>query len=387
MEIDPQIAQAIVTNIKDVIRHEINLFDTNGIIVASTDASRIGTGHDGARLAVQIKQTVSIDDEHQFEGARNGINVPVLFDDSVVAVIGITGVREEVEPFGNVIKKMTEILIRENLEQVTRFDQRLMMTNLTTMLTQPRRDEGLAAYLSSTLGVDLKRPRRAAVGRPMDGDDAMPTPDSLYMTLRRHMERMPHTLYSVTAQECCLLIDDGDCPDPTSTLAALQTDIEHACGQRIGFGIGETTGAGIDYRTSYDQACVSVSWQQFTGRDGIASYDDLGDGVLVSSIPPDSADQFVDYVFAGLTDEQIDAFAVTFDAYTRHNGSIVHAADELFLHKNTLQNRLNKIFRETGYNPRELADYAILSLAFRIRDHRAFQQRRSPAPETGRGSD
>ena len=104
MNLDPQIAETIVTNLKDVINHEINLFDTTGTIIASTDRTRIGTSHDGARLAIKTKKTISIDRENEYRGARHGINVPVMFNDQVVAVIGITGERSEVEPFGNVIK-------------------------------------------------------------------------------------------------------------------------------------------------------------------------------------------------------------------------------------------------------------------------------------------
>ena len=77
----------------------------------------------------------------------------------------------------------------------------------------------------------------------------------------------------------------------------------------------------------------------------------------------------MNHVFGDLSDKEIDDFQVVFDSYTRHNGSITHSADELFLHKNTLQNRLNKIARMTGYNPRDLSDYAVLSMAFKLRSY------------------
>lgn len=51
----------------------------------------------------------------------------------------------------------------------------------------------------------------------------------------------------------------------------------------------------------------------------------------------------------------------------RHNSSIVHRAEELFLHKNTLQNRLNKIADKTGYNPRRITDFTPLTMAFLLR--------------------
>ena len=170
MDIDPRIAQTIVENIKGIICHDINFFDAHGKMIASTDATRIGTFHDAARLAAERKRTVAVDGDNQFIGARNGINAPVMFGDSVVAVIGITGQRHEVEPFGIMITKMTEILIRENVEQITRFDQRMMMTNLINLLVSQHNDENLVSYLSSTLDVDLSIPRCIVLGRCTNAD-------------------------------------------------------------------------------------------------------------------------------------------------------------------------------------------------------------------------
>ena len=66
MDIDPRIAQTIVENIKGVIRHDINFFDAHGKMIASTDATRIGTFHDAARLAAERKRTVAVDGDNQF---------------------------------------------------------------------------------------------------------------------------------------------------------------------------------------------------------------------------------------------------------------------------------------------------------------------------------
>ena len=180
MNLDPQIAETIVNNLKDVINHEINLFDTSGTIIASTVRSRIGTGHDGARLAIKNKQTVTIDNEHEFRGAKHGINIPVIFNDSVVAVIGITGERSEVEPFGVVIKKMTEILIRENWDQAVQYDRRSRVSNLVNMLRMRHHDDELIAYYATMLQIDLNRPRIAVVGRAPVNEGEILDYDSLY---------------------------------------------------------------------------------------------------------------------------------------------------------------------------------------------------------------
>ncbi|KFI45767.1 carbohydrate diacid regulator [Bifidobacterium bohemicum] len=371
MDIDPKIAEEIVANIKGVLRHEINLFDTSGTIIASTDKTRIGTGHDGARMAVRLKRTVPIDNEHQFKGAKNGINVPVLLNDSVVAVIGITGSRNEVEPFGNIIKKMTEILIRENVEQVTRFDQRMMMSNLINMLTTRRDDPGLVDYLSSMLGIDLTHQRWTAVGRLRGDNPAFSPQERFYSTLMDRFQGMPQSLFSVNTREICMLLDPADVNDPIPTLRLLQHDME-GLGVSAVFATGNLRETSYCWK-SYDEAQRSADWLLFSDKKTIASYNELDFGLLVSSMSQDAAHHFVDRVFNGLTEEQIDEFHSIFEAYSRHNGSIIHAADELFLHKNTLQNRLNRIAAVTGYNPRTLKDYTILDMAFTLHDYLRFR--------------
>lgn len=56
MELEPKVAKLIVKSLKDIINHEINLFDTSGTIIASTDTVRIGTSHEGARLAAKTNR-------------------------------------------------------------------------------------------------------------------------------------------------------------------------------------------------------------------------------------------------------------------------------------------------------------------------------------------
>ena len=157
MEIDARIAQTIVENIKDAVSHNINFFNTNGICIASTDPSRVGSKHEAALLAAKENRAIAVDDNHQYRGARNGINVPVIFNQEVVAVIGITGKRQEVEPFGTVLKKMTEILVMENYERLARYDRRLLMASLTTAIVQSPPDKALITYLAGNLNVDVQQ--------------------------------------------------------------------------------------------------------------------------------------------------------------------------------------------------------------------------------------
>lgn len=370
MDLDPVIAETIVTNLKDVINHEINLFDTTGTIIASTDRSRIGTSHDGARLVIQTKSPLPIDDEHSFKGAKNGINLPVIFNDAVVAVIGITGKREEVEPFGNVIKKMTEILIRENWEQMTRFDHRSRMADLVNILKLKGHDEALVDYYASLLRINLDTPRIAVVGRIERTQDDTPDANSLHSALYTRFQQFETSFFALSDREVCMFIDVRSEHALKSLLKGIRDDVTRILGSPVLFGIGGVQHRSEEYWRSYEEACRALDWLEFLdGDEDTLRYADMDLGLIVSSVPRDAADQLVEHVFGTIDSAEVDEYQKIFDAYTRHNGSIVHCAEELYLHKNTLQNRLNKIASKTGYNPRVLSDYAVLALAFTLRRH------------------
>lgn len=387
MDINPDIATTIVANIKDVLQHEINLFDTHGMIIASTDPARIGTHHAGALKAARDKCTVCVDDTHRYAGAKDGINVPVIIDGDVAAVVGVTGQRSDVEPFGNIIRKMTEILLRENLEQTARYERRMSMSSLINQLISPSPDVTIAGYLASVLDCDIERPRLVAVGRIIQPHSQTPTmmssasTDELYSVLDRIVRPLKHSLYAVTTRECCLLLDPADIArayagtrgdSPTQLLRSLQETFRAECGMPFGFGIGGTARSLEGYAASYRQALTVTKWQRFQGAPDVGSYDSLDVGLLVPDLTLDSMRLFCRRVFGTLDDEAIDAYERTFRVYERHNGSITHAADELFIHKNTLQNHLNALAADTGYNPRTLADFTVLSMAFSIRAYVRF---------------
>nr|WP_230857968.1 MULTISPECIES: helix-turn-helix domain-containing protein [Enterococcus] len=65
-----------------------------------------------------------------------------------------------------------------------------------------------------------------------------------------------------------------------------------------------------------------------------------------------------------LTEEEVHLFKKTLACFSKNNGSIKNCSEELFIHKNTLQYRLNKFHSLTGYTPRNYDDYHILKLAF-----------------------
>ena len=89
--------------------------------------------------------------------------------------------------------------------------------------------------------------------------------------------------------------------------------------------------------------------------------------LLLEFIPENIKKEYVDTIFKNSTDKDINDWFDIIRTLNKHNGSIGRSAEELFIHKNTLQYRLNRIREKTGYDPRHSDDAFSLVMALLIR--------------------
>lgn len=381
MEIEAELAQTIAQEVSHSTHHNINFFDTSGHCIASTDPSRIGSFHEAAFLAANRRVTVEVDDSKQYIGARNGINVPVSFQGQVVAVIGITGRKQDVKPFGDVLRRMTEILLQENFERTTRFDKSMTMANLVTLLLTDQSDPSMLSYLSSALNVDLAQDHICLVAAFDGKDHSYQDRASLLNDMNAFLERQASgSFFSLRPQTATFFIplaSIGSGQDSILQLAdRLAVPLSHHV-KSFFIGIsdpfhpgdqaeGQAEGFPAAYQTAFRQASMAAdsASRRMTGT--YLTFDSLDIDILLRSSKEEDRRVFLSHVLGDMTDEEIRQASDLFLTYTACNGSIIRTARELFLHKNTVQNRLNKITDLTGYNPRDLKDHTVLALAFAI---------------------
>ncbi|MBQ9827447.1 MAG: CdaR family transcriptional regulator, partial [Lachnospiraceae bacterium] len=128
MDISRSAAQSIVTEIGGILHENINLMDDRGYIIASVDQSRIGDLHEGAKKIIEEGLSeLYITKKMESPTVKQGINLPIVVDNKIVGVVGITGSRKTVMPYGTIVKRMAEIMIQDaiNKEQ-NRFEDRIM---------------------------------------------------------------------------------------------------------------------------------------------------------------------------------------------------------------------------------------------------------------------
>lgn len=120
MHIDNDIAQRLLEKIMKVIDYEVNINIMNeyGEIIASGDESRIGKIHSGALEVIKNSESISCFDfiDNDQESSRPGINMPLIFNNEIIGVVGVTGEPKKIKLIASIIKMTTEMLIEKEID-------------------------------------------------------------------------------------------------------------------------------------------------------------------------------------------------------------------------------------------------------------------------------
>ena len=119
MKITHQNSQEISERISAILNKNINIMNEEGIIVASTDSSRIGTLHMGAKKLIE-KNDVEMDiySDGNLSGTKSGINVPIHIIGNTIGVIGVTGDPDKLRDIAMVIGEMANIMFMNSQQNM-----------------------------------------------------------------------------------------------------------------------------------------------------------------------------------------------------------------------------------------------------------------------------
>ncbi|MDL2324364.1 helix-turn-helix domain-containing protein [Ruminococcaceae bacterium OttesenSCG-928-A16] len=363
----------IVTEISDILQQHVNLMDENGIIVASTDSRRLNTFHEGAATVIKGKLSeLIITADTQFEGSRKGINLPVMQDDEIVGVIGITGEYDEVVKYGQVIKKMTEILLRENLmNQQKKIDDRIRTRFLDEWILDDAPPTAAFVQRGVRLGLDITVPYRVMVAIIADIKRYTDTPegqvliDKINRRLRRWMAAAPGQIFAKTPSRAICLFPALGLNDARllTTAQALQRCIQEEFGIQMLVGID---GGAATVPEAYQQATKAVMACNPKIAKTVCLYNNINLEIFSDEVSVHTKKEFIRRIFRDIPEDELSLWVPLLQAYFDANGSISQAAERLFLHKNTLQYRLKKLYQITGYNPRNMQDATLFVLAIQF---------------------
>lgn len=372
MELSRQSAMKIVSEISAIIGQHVNMMDEAGYIIASTDAARLGTFHEGAAtLIAQNLSELIIDSDTRFEGSRKGINLPLMLNNRLAGVIGVTGEYKEVMMYGRIIKKMTEAMMQENYQnEQKKIDDRISSRFLDEWMLDGVPITPSLVERGARLNIDVRQPHRVMVlaiadfRRYSDTPEGQVTIDRINRRVRAIMESYGG-IFNKTATRMICLFPGADATDDAMVerAEAILATVKREFGIQLHAGVDDSEAEGVSQ--GYQQASKAVQGCGASGK-SICLYSSINLEIFMDEIPQKLRQAFIRRIFRHCSDKEMEQLIEILQVYFETNGSINQTANRLFLHKNTLQYRLKKMHEKTGYNPRHIADSALIYLAIQF---------------------
>ena len=371
MNLSKQFAMQMVEELSAIISQHINPIDREGTIIASTDKERMGSCHLGAKKLIREGLPILIiESDEEYGGSRKGVNLPITVEGEIVGVIGITGDRHRVEKYGEIIRKFTEMYIRdENLKQQRSQQEKILSRFLENWFINP--DMVFEANFQETalsLGIDLSIKRRIVIAsfisrETTDIKSDQNRLDGATQYLRKSLCKHPGSYYLRIGTKLVFFILDTPDDRLKEKCTKLITSIHNDFNWDICIGLD---GGSLHYKQihlAFVQAQKALNSAMTIQRQALISYNDLHLELFLNEIPLGVRQEFIDKIFKGLSKEEIVEAMRILDIYYANNGSIEKAANLLYIHKNTLQYRLKRLEELTGCDVRRPSQAPVFYMA------------------------
>lgn len=318
----------------------INIMNTAGIIVASSEPERIGSYHQGAMEAVQTGKVVNIrsDQLSRYPGAKAGCNMPLRVNGTIIGVVGIAGDPEEIRDIAHLLEVYAakyyqmEAMLQPKLAETT-----LRSRLLTALLSPASTAMSQTHSLLESLKVRFQYPVYTVVISVQNGLGRIGQFEQLQSRLEAlSFLKKQWDVWGIVDERLVLVC--SELPDrPICAVRSLTED-----GYRVSLGMPSP--ALWEIQTAYDQALTLDIFSQENFND-IRRNDARCTYMLSHTAAME--EPFLEELYRKLTDcfgpEDCRILMESAGAYYACGRSVTAAAQKLYIHKNTVQYRVHRV--------------------------------------------
>lgn len=140
-----EISQLIVENTSKIIEYPISISDNKGYIIGSSDVSRLGSFHQASLEVVERKKTISyeVDEVKDLDNVLPGVASPIIINHDPIGVLGIVGEPAEVRKYAQLVKSHVELMCHEYLKKEMSALESKTLDNLIRYLLNSQKPEDL----------------------------------------------------------------------------------------------------------------------------------------------------------------------------------------------------------------------------------------------------
>ena len=336
-------AQNIVFELMEIIPKGVSVADENGYIIASSNTMSMGKVSSLAKECIDQSNMMQSYNERHYEGKKTA--TPLFFRDICVGAILMTGDPERIKRLTSIVKAVGESVIYQ--PYLNRSDEPsyvMYFEFLTEWLNQSEEYTLPFIRRGIRIGIDVTQPYYAVV---LDG---------IWNTVsaQKAVERiLKGPNYYLCRNNSCLVLFLREDTDEAviRQVAELFHDIKIAVGS---------------VETNLNRSFVIAQNALYAGRrlhpqKNIYHYRDYEFAYAISRIQGLKIEEGVLELFE---QPQHGDLLQTLEMYIQESGNSAEVIRKLYIHRNTLKYRLDRIQELTGQNPRSFQDLFYLYVLY-----------------------
>ena len=347
--------QGVVHQMKDAVDRVIGVVDENGVVVACSELTRIG----------EVIQGVA-------EEASYSVKMFTLLGNTYCPIT--SGTRSEyfvfVEGEDKVAEKVAKILVVSfaNIKNLydEKYDKGSFIKNIILDNILPS-----DIYIKSKeLHFNTEEVRIVFLIKFYGRTDMMP----FEMLQNMFPDKSKDYIISVGEQDVVLVKDIKPGTEPRE-IEKMATNIVNTLNNeyyaKVSIGVSTIVDNIKDLARAYKEAQVALDvGKVFETEKNIISYENLGIGRLIYQLPTTMCEMFLQEVFKkGSLDSLDRETLMTIQCFFENNLNVSETSRKLFVHRNTLVYRLEKIRKLTGLDLREFEHAITFKVALMVQKY------------------
>lgn len=376
MNLTQELAQEIVERTMNVLGKNINIMDYNGIIIGSGNKERINTFHEGAAKVLETGEKLIVTEEEAkaLRGVKTGINLPIKFNNRIIGVVGITGNLSEVESYGKIVKNLVELMLSHNfLQKEIELENKAIENFYQQLIGNDINNREQLYDRAKLFNIDNTLYRKVMVIQisPFDNMKINSEIENFNMLFNLDNTR---DIFFIRGTSLVFIksLKKKELKEQSSIIekiARVILDRFESIFNSVAIGIGQTIQELDKLYLSYEGAkhALKVGEKIYRSEEKIYFIDHLGYDYFIPYLKENYAEYYLDMFSLDVREvfEDTDT-GIILEGMMENDLNISKTAEALFMHRNTLLYRIEKIKGLTGLDPKKAKDLFTLLLAYHL---------------------
>ncbi len=347
--------QGLVHQMRDTVDATIGVVDENATIIACSDLTKIGTTNEFVSLDLSDTQDIFIRDGYTYKPFG-----PHAKPDYAVF---IEGVDETASKYANLLA-----ISLSNIKQY--YDEKYDRNNFIKNVVLDNVLPGDIIIKARELHFNAEISRVVLLIRIVSSNDI-----SAYDVIQNLFpDKNKDFVFNITESDIVLVKEiksSVDSKDLEKLARSIADTLSSEFYTRVNVGIGTAVTSVKDLARSFKEAQMALEVGKVFDTDKvIISYDNLGIARLIYHLPTTLCETFLHEVFKRGSIESLDHETLfTIQKFFENNLNVSETSRKLFVHRNTLVYRLEKIKKLTGLDLREFDHAIIFKIALMVKKY------------------